>query len=71
MGVPQSGPGSKHLECRQMMRTDEAEPAWLGKGKGHRKGRSLRRVLWSTSEQVAQVGMIVELEWEESTGRHA
>ena len=32
LGVPQSGPGGKHLECRQMVRTDEAEPAWLKKG---------------------------------------
>ena len=32
LGIPQSGPGSNHVECRQLARVEGQLPRWMGRG---------------------------------------
>ena len=56
LGVPHSGPGSKHLWCKMMERVGEAPPEWRKAGS---KRRELRRQVWRLTDTMVKVDMVV------------
>ena len=49
LGIPQSGPGVEHIECRRLARVEGAAPNWRRVGS---KDRVLRRQVWGCIEEV-------------------
>jgi hypothetical protein len=43
LGIPQSGPGNNHVECKQLVRVEGQLPKWMGRGLSQSE---LRRQLW-------------------------
>ena len=43
MGIPQSGPDNRYLECRKLTRADGLPPKWTSRGTSQ---SALRRQLW-------------------------
>ena len=50
--IPQSGPGSRHVLCRQLARVEGQVPRWMNRGQGQSK---LRRQLWRVEEGTVEV----------------
>ena len=66
LGIPQSGPGSDHVECRQLARVGGQLPKWLNRGPSQSK---LRRQLWKVEETTVKVQMSLEKVWDDSAER--
>ena len=66
LGIPQSGPGSRYLECRKLARTEGPPPKWMGRGTSQ---SALRRQLWRVEETSTQVDMKLTKVWDTSTER--
>ena len=66
MGIPQSGPCSRCLECRELARADGPPPKWMGRGTSQ---SALRRQLWKVEEITVQVGMRLTKVWDAFTER--
>jgi ribonuclease HI len=66
LGIPQSGPGSRYLECRKLARIEGPPPKWMGRGTSQ---SALRRQLWKEGETTAQVDMELTKVWDTSTER--
>ena len=67
LGIPQSGPGSSHVVCRQLSRVDGQPPSWLHRGL---KESKLRRQLWRVETDTVEVQVSFDTVWDESAGRH-
>lgn len=52
LGIPQSGPGKGHLECRRLERVSGLGPSWRRVGS---QERELRRQVWRCAEEVVEV----------------
>ena len=66
LGIPQSGPGSDHVECRRLARVEGQLPKWMGRGPSQSE---LRRQLWKVEEDTVQVQMSLDKVWDASAGR--
>ena len=66
LGVPQSGPGSDHVECRQLARVGGQLPKWMNRGPSQSE---LRRQLWKVEEPTVKVQMSLEKVWDDSAER--
>ena len=64
LGIPQSGPGSRYLECRKLVRIEGPPPKWMGRGTSQ---SALRRQLWREEETATQVDMELTKVWDTST----
>ena len=49
LGIPQSGPSSNHVVCRQLGRVEGQLPSWMS------RGPSQRRQLWKMNEDTVKV----------------
>ena len=67
LGIPQSGPGSRYLECRKLARADGPSLKWLGRGTSQ---SALRRQLWRVEETSVQVDMWLTKAWDTPTERN-
>ena len=67
LGVPQSGTGSKTLECRELQRVEDPAPKWRKLGPERRR---LRRQVWKVMEKVKVVDKVVVKDWDQYTARH-
>ena len=67
LGVPQSGPGNRHLWCTELERVSEAPPKWR---KAVSKRKELRKQVWGLTETMADVDMVLVKEWDPYTERH-
>ena len=68
LGIPQSGPGSSHVVCKQLGRVKSQLPRWMGRGPSQSK---LRRQLWKVEVYIGTVEVQMSLDkvWDASTGR--
>ena len=66
MGIPQSGPGSRYLECRELARAGGPPPKWMGRGASQ---SALRGQLWKVEEITVQVDMKLTKVWDTFTER--
>ena len=57
LGIPQSGPGNDHLECKQLVRVEGQLPKWISRGASQ---SALRRQLWKVGEDTAEVQMTLD-----------
>ena len=61
LGIPQSGPGNDHLECKQLVRVEGQLPKWMSRGPSQ---SALRRQLWKVGEDTAEVQMTLDKVWD-------
>ena len=66
LGIPQSGPGSNHVECRQLARVGGQLPKWMNRGPSQSE---LRRQLWKVEEATVEVQMTLDKVWDASAER--
>ena len=66
LGIPQSGPGSNHVECRQLARVGGQLPKWMNRGPSQSR---LRRQLWKVEEATVEVQMTLDRVWDTSAER--
>ena len=61
LGIPQSAPGSNHVVCRQLGRTEGQLPSWMSKGPSQSR---LRRQRWKVEEDVVKVQTTMGNVWD-------
>ena len=66
LGMPQSGPSSKDVLCRQLARVGGQVPRWMNRGLGQSK---LRRQLWRVEGGTVEVQMVLDKVWDASAER--
>ena len=66
LGIPQSGPGSNHVECRQLARVEGQLPKWMSRGPSQSE---LRRHLWKVEEDTVRVQTTLDKVWDASSER--
>ena len=54
LGIPQSGPDSNHVECKQLARVKDQLPRWIGRGPVQ---SGAMRQLWKVGEDTVEVQM--------------
>ena len=66
LGIPQSGPGSNHVECRQLARAEGQLPKWMSRGPSQSE---LTRQLWKVEEDTVRVQTTLDKVWDASAER--
>ena len=66
LGIPQSGPGSEHVVCRQLGRAKGQLPKWVDRGPSQSR---LRRQLWKVEDGTVEVPMTLDKVWDASAER--
>ena len=66
LGIPQSGPGSRHVVCKQLGRVEGQLPRWMGRGPSQSE---LRRQLWKVGAGTVEVKMSLDKVWDASAER--
>ena len=66
LGIPQSGPGSEHVVCRQLGRAEGQLPRWMNRGPSQSR---LRRQLWKVEDGTVEVPMTLGKVWDASAER--
>jgi hypothetical protein len=66
LGIPQSGPGSDHVECRQLVRVGGQLPKWMNREPSQSE---LRRQLWKVEGATVEVKMTLDKVWDTSAER--
>ena len=61
LGIPQPGPGSNHVECKQLARVGGQLPKWMSRGPSQ---SALRRQLWEVEEGTVEVQMTLDKVWD-------
>jgi hypothetical protein len=63
LGIPQSGPGSRHVLCRRLARVEGQVPRWMKRGPSQSE---LRRQLRRVEEGTVKVQMTLDKVWDAS-----
>ena len=66
LGIPQSGPGSGHVVCKQLSRVKGQLPRWMSRGPSQSE---LRRQMWKVEAGTVEVQMSLDKVWGASAGR--
>ena len=66
LGIPQSGPGSDHVKCKQLATVKGQLPRWMGRGPSQSE---LRKKLCKVGQDTVEVQMTLGKVWDVSAGR--